>query len=590
MNKHSVLVTGALLTLASTGIASAQTANGFALDRFLPSERGSEWFVTDSLDLRGRGRMALGAVVDWAHDPLVIYDANGDKVRAPVSGQMYLHLGAAVIVADRLRLAFNLPILAVNRGDSGQVGGVLYSNSTGGGVGDLRLSGDVRLFGEYGDAFTTALGVQMYLPTGARESYASDGKVRLVPHWLAAGDIGPFTYGAMLGFDGRFQSENFAGHAFGSELMFAASAGVRVANRRVVIGPEYYTSTVVTDSGKGFFKRQTTPAELLFGAHVRTGDFQWGAGAGRGLTRGLGTPDYRVVASIAWFPEPKKPEPAPVTDRDGDGIGDAVDACPDTPGERSDDPKKNGCPKPKDRDGDGILDDDDACPDEAGVASEDPKLNGCPKPKDRDNDTILDDDDACPDEPGVPSEDPKKNGCPKPKDSDGDGITDDLDACPNEPGPANDDPKKNGCPKAVMVEGEVKILERIEFDTGKATLRPESDGVLRAVADILVQHKEIKRIQVQGHTDNRGAKAFNRTLSDKRAASVKKWLIDHGVDTSRLESKGFGQDKPIDTNETDSGRQNNRRVQFIILEKEGGAAGDVKSKDDDAKPKLDSWE
>jgi len=327
------------------------------------------------------------------------------------------------------------------------------------------------------------------------------------------------------------------------------------------------TSTVVSDSGNGFFKRATTPAELLLGAHLRTGSLQWGAGVGPGLTRGLGTPDVRVLASIAWFPEPQKPAPAPVTDRDGDGIGDAVDACPDTPGEASDDPKLNGCPAPKDRDNDGILDDDDACPDEPGVSNDDPKLNGCPRPKDRDKDTILDQDDACPDEPGVASEDPKKNGCPKPKDTDGDGITDDVDACVNDPGPANEDPKKNGCPKAIVVAGEVKILERIEFDTNKATLRPQSNEVLKAVADILEQHSEIERIQVQGHTDNRGAKGHNKTLSEKRAASVKKWLIDAGIKASRLESKGFGQEEPIDSNETDEGRQNNRRVQFIIVDK-----------------------
>jgi len=409
------------------------------------------------------------------------------------------------------------------------------------------------------------LGLQVNLPTGSRDAYASDGKVRLVPHWLTAGDIGPFTYATLVGLNGRFQSDNFAGAAFGSELLLAASAGIRFANKKAVIGPEFSTSTVVSDSGNGFFKRATTPAELLLGAHLRTGDLQWGAGFGPGLTRGVGTPDVRLLASVAWFPEPKKPEPAPVTDRDGDGVADAVDACPETPGERNEDPKLNGCPPPQDRDKDGILDDDDACPDEAGVANDDPKLNGCPKPKDRDNDTILDGDDACPDEPGVASDDPKKNGCPKPKDTDGDGIIDDLDACVNEPGPANDDPKKNGCPKAVMVAGEVKILERIEFDTNKATLRPESEGVLKAVAEILAEHKEVKRIQVQGHTDSRGVKAYNKVLSDKRAAAVKKWLIDAGIDASRLESKGFGQEQPVDTNETDSGRQNNRRVQFIIV-------------------------
>jgi outer membrane protein OmpA-like peptidoglycan-associated protein len=377
----------------------------------------------------------------------------------------------------------------------------------------------------------------------------------------------------MVGVNGRFQTENFAGAAFGTELLLAASAGIRLADKRILLGPELSTSTVVTDSGDGFLKRQSTPVELLFGGHARAGDFQFGAGFGPGLTRGLGTPEWRALASIVWFPEPAKKEVvAPVTDRDGDGIGDAVDACPDTPGEADSDPKLNGCPKPKDRDSDGITDDVDACPDEAGVASKDPKLNGCPEPKDRDNDKIIDENDACPDEFGEASDDPKKHGCPKPKDTDGDGITDDLDACVNDPGPANDDPKKNGCPKAIVVAGEVKILERIEFDNNKATLRPESDGVLRAVADTLIQHKEIKLVQIQGHTDNRGAKNYNQGLSEKRAASVKQWLIKAGVEASRLQSKGFGQDKPIDTNESDEGRQNNRRVQFIILEADKDAS------------------
>lgn len=548
-----------------TGLGQAQTAAGFAIDRYQPSERGSDWFVTDSLDFRGSGRLALGVVGDWAHRPLVIYKANGHPARAIISDQLNLHLGGSVLVADRLRLAANLPVLAVNNGGSGTVGGVLYSNNTGAAIGDLRLSADVRLLGEYGDAFTTALGVQVYLPTGSRDAYASDGKARLVPHWLVAGDIGPFAYATMVGLNGRFQSDNFAGAAFGSELLLAASAGIRFADKRILLGPELSTSTVVTDSGNGFFKRATTPVELIFGGHARVGDFQFGAGFGPGLTRGIGSPEWRALASIVWFPEPAKKEViAPVTDRDGDGIGDAVDACPDTPGEKNSDPKLNGCPP--DRDGDGILDAQDACPDVPGVKSEDPKLNGCPEPKDRDNDKILDDDDACPDEFGEASDDPKKNGCPKPKDTDGDGITDDLDACVNDPGPPNDDPKKNGCPKAIVVAGEVKILERIEFDNNKATLRPESDGVLKAVADTLTQHKEIKLVQIQGHTDNRGAKKYNQTLSEKRAAAVKQWLINAGIDASRLQSKGFGQDKPIDSNDTDEGRQNNRRVQFIILE------------------------
>jgi outer membrane protein OmpA-like peptidoglycan-associated protein len=560
------------LVIASTAAAQIPIAPGFALDRYQPSERGSDWFVTDSLDLRGNGRLAIGVVQDWAHKPLAIYDANGHYKVAPVQNQLFFHVGAAVNFASRVRLAFSLPLLASNFGTPGIVDGVIYRTREKTAIGDLRLGLDLRLFGEYGSAFTTAIGVQVHVPTGNRDSHASDGKARLVPHWLMAGDIGAFTYAAVLGFDGRFQTDNVAGTAFGPELNLAASAGIRVADKKVVIGPEFWTSTVVSDSGDGFFKAKTTPIQLILGAHARLGPVQLGAGVGPGLTRAMGTPDVRVLSSLAYFPEPPKPPPPPLpkTDRDDDGIADGVDACPDTPGEKNDDPEKNGCPPPKDRDNDKIIDDDDACPDEAGVPTDDPKTNGCPKPKDRDDDGIIDDNDACPDEYGEKTEDPKTNGCPKPKDTDGDGITDDKDACVHDAGPSNEDPKKNGCPKVVVVAGEVKIMERIEFDTGKATIRPESDGILKAVAEILTKHSEIKKIQIQGHTDNKGAKAMNKTLSEKRAASVKSWLIKAGIDGARLESKGFGQEEPIDTNDSDAGRQNNRRVQFIILEKDKG--------------------
>jgi OmpA-OmpF porin, OOP family len=568
VSKKTCLFFGAIaISLGSASSAGAQTvARGFALDRYQPSEHGSEWFVTDSLDMRGNGRLALGTVIDWAHKPLSIYDSNGNYVVAPVKNQTYLHVGASVIAANRVRFALNLPILLNNRGTTGIVDNVIYRTREKPAIGDLRLGVDVRLFGEYGSAFTTALGVQLHVPTGNRDSHASDGKTRLVPHWLVAGDIGLFTYATSVALDARFQTENVGNIPFGPELDLAVSAGLRVADKKVVIGPEFWTSTVISDSGDGFFKRKTTPIQLLFGAHARAfDDFVLGAGIGPGLTRGIGSPDFRMLGSLAYFPEPKKAEPP--SDRDGDGIIDNEDACPDTPGKPNDDPKKNGCPPPSDRDKDGIIDDDDACPDEPGVPSDDPKKNGCPKPKDRDDDGIIDDQDACPDEPGVPSDDPKKNGCPKPKDRDKDGIIDNDDACPDEPGPANPDPKKNGCPKVIVKAGEVKILERIEFDTGKATIRPESDGILQAVAETLTKHTELKRIQIQGHTDNKGTKAFNKTLSEKRAASVKKWLVKAGLDESRLESKGFGQEQPLDTNGTDEGRQNNRRVQFIIIEK-----------------------
>jgi outer membrane protein OmpA-like peptidoglycan-associated protein len=244
---------------------------------------------------------------------------------------------------------------------------------------------------------------------------------------------------------------------------------------------------------------------------------------------------------------------------------DREDACPDEPGVRSDDPAKNGCPAPKDRDGDGVIDREDACADVPGVRSDDPKKNGCPP--DRDGDGIADAEDACPDKPGVHSDDPSKNGCPG--DRDGDGVVDDEDACPDAPGERNSDPAKNGCPAARVEQGQIKILERIEFKHDSAELQPDSERILNAVQKVLSEHPEITRLSVEGHTDNVGKAKYNERLSQRRSESVMKWLVKHDIAKSRLEAHGFGMSKPIDSNDTDSGRERNRRVEFHIRAVDG---------------------
>lgn len=548
--------------------ASAQNT-GFAIDRFDPAERGSDWFAADSLDMRGHGRLMLGATGDYALKPLVLYDRNGDELRDIIKHQLFVHAGANLVLWDRLRLGANLPILAYEKGREATVMGQRFQSSQGAAIGDLRLSADVRLLGAYRDVISLALGAAVYLPTGKQEAYASDGDVRVLPRLLLAGALGNFVYAAKLGVLYRANDTSFNGAAKGTEAVAAAAIGVSTDDGKLVVGPELFGSTVITSSDAIFAKRET-PFEVALGAHYKlTDDFRIGAGVGPGLTRGFGAPKVRGLLALEWAPEPKQePLVLPPADRDHDGIFDSEDACPNEPGVRSDDPAKNGCPPPADRDHDHILDKVDACPDEPGIASDDPEKNGCPRP-DTDKDGIFDDEDACVKEPGIRTTDPTTNGCPPPKDTDKDGIFDPEDACPEAPGERNSDPKKNGCPAARVEQGQIKILERVEFENNSATLRPESDRILQAVLAVMNEHPEFTKLSVEGHTDNRGGANHNMDLSRRRAASVMKWLTDHGVDKKRLSSKGFGMTKPIDTNDTDEGRQNNRRVEFHILEKDG---------------------
>jgi outer membrane protein OmpA-like peptidoglycan-associated protein len=562
--------------MAASGLSSpagAQTAQrGFALDRFDPSERGSQWFVLESLDLRGHVRPALGLVLDYAYKPLVAYDANGSELAPIVGHQLFAHLGGSLILWERLRVAANLPVALYQQAPGGAFANAAsFQASSAQAAGDLRLGADVRLLGTYGDPATLALGAQVFLPTGSQQNFTGDGKARVQPRLMIAGDAGDLAYAAKVGVTYRAQNEPFAGSSFGTEMAWAASVGVRLAERKLLLGPELYGATTLADP----FSKTTAPTELLLGGHYDVGDFRVGLGVGPGITRGFGTPALRIVGAFEWAPGiEKKPEPAlpeEPKDRDGDGILDKDDACPDVKGVRSDDPEKNGCPLPKDRDGDGILDKDDACPDVKGIESDDPAKNGCP-PSDRDGDKILDTDDACPDEKGEKSDDPKKNGCPPPKDTDKDGIIDPEDACVTTPGPKNADPKRNGCPEARIEQGQIKILEQVQFATNSDRILSVSDTVLQAIQKILSEHPEITKIGVEGHTDNRGNAPYNKKLSQRRAASVVKWLVGHGIDVKRLSSAGFGMERPLDSNSTDDGRQRNRRVEFHIQEIDGKPA------------------
>jgi outer membrane protein OmpA-like peptidoglycan-associated protein len=160
------------------------------------------------------------------------------------------------------------------------------------------------------------------------------------------------------------------------------------------------------------------------------------------------------------------------------------------------------------------------------------------------------------------------DGCPE-KDADGDGIPDTEDACPLVPGVKNKDPKKNGCKeehtKIIETSSGIQLLEPIQFDTGKSTIKAASFPILDEVVEVLKSRGAV-RMGVYGHTDSRGAAQMNRYLSKDRARSVVNYLASHGIARNRLESDGFGPDKPIDTNETDEGRSKNRRVEFKVLE------------------------
>ena len=248
-------------------------------------------------------------------------------------------------------------------------------------------------------------------------------------------------------------------------------------------------------------------------------------------------------------------------DSDRDSVYDGLDHCEGTPfGCKVD---RNGCPL--DADGDGVCDGLDQCADTPRGATADAK--GCPV--DSDGDGVFDGLDKCEGTPAGAKVD--ASGCPI--DSDSDGVPDGLDQCPNTPSGLRVD--ANGCPITVS-EKETELLDtgvirlrNVNFDTGKATIKPESFPALDEVGAILQQYPTL-RIEVGGHTDDRGGKAMNDRLSQARSASVLSYLQQKfpTLDPAQFSAKGYGFSRPLASNRTEKGRALNRRVEFKVLNPE----------------------
>ncbi|MEP1304817.1 MAG: OmpA family protein [Balneola sp.] len=254
-------------------------------------------------------------------------------------------------------------------------------------------------------------------------------------------------------------------------------------------------------------------------------------------------------------------------DNDNDGIINSEDLCPDVAGEAS----NRGCP---DSDGDSIVDFEDACPNTAGTA----EFNGC---SDTDGDKIPDGDDLCPEVKGTSATD----GCP---DDDGDGIKNSVDLCPAFAGttefggcPDSDDDgiidKEDECPtlKGIKpnkgcpeVDAEVRkkldvIFTNLLFATNSANIDPTSLDDLDELVKIMSEDEDL-RLSIEGHTDSRGDNAYNLELSSLRAQAVKQYLVNGGISADRIKAVGYGETRPLASNDTAQGRLKNRRVELNI--------------------------
>ncbi|XXF75322.1 kelch repeat-containing protein [Myxococcaceae bacterium GXIMD 01537] len=326
------------------------------------------------------------------------------------------------------------------------------------------------------------------------------------------------------------RQENWAGLQFAPRIsvgrevgmfVLGASVGARVRSKEVEpgrdVGTELEQGLVVATRGEGLrgelalqvaesLVNPDVAVELLGGVRLPIGHgFELNALAGHGFTDIPGTPSWRVGAGIAWAHQP------PREDVCQGGRKHTPAQCPDS-----------------DDDGDSVLNTSDRCPLEAGA----PENGGCP---DQDSEG----------------------------DGDGDGVPDDADKCPNEAGVAS----QGGGPEPVKppVKEERLSLEgrRVSFAVGLSEIQGDGARVLDLVVAQLKARPDVS-VRIEGHTDNSGPEALNRTLSQERAEAVRAYLIQQGIAGSRLEARGYGPSRPVASNDTPEGRSENRRVEFII--------------------------
>jgi len=237
-------------------------------------------------------------------------------------------------------------------------------------------------------------------------------------------------------------------------------------------------------------------------------------------------------------------------DTDGDGVPDGSDTCADTP--KGAIANIEGCPT--DHDGDAVWDGLDKCPDTPKGAVVDPMDSptaGCPH--DADNDGVFDGVDGCPLTPAGATVDEK--GCPH--DSDGDKVLDGLDQCPDTPKGQKID--KEGCPRIRLDKPEAQVLQNVKFVEG-IELWPGTDAWLQLLVDAMQYWSDVT-VEIGVFTDNKGSAAANRNISQRRAEVVRGWMVQHGVDARHITIKGYGAANFIADNDTEEGRDKNRRVE-----------------------------
>ncbi|HEU0030484.1 MAG TPA: OmpA family protein [Kofleriaceae bacterium] len=601
-----------LCTLSAS--ASAQPAGDLALEPFRPAIDSRGYLTINASQTLGKNEVSFGlGSLSWGHRLLAFQSGDATySVDNIVTATLIAAYGLKLGPAD-LELGASLP-LTILSGDRGpdNLGALDNPNDDqdykldGQGIGNAGLHLKTR-FLKSSRPPGVGLGVvaSVFLPTASPERFM--GEKKLTPQLVGILD-------KEFGRERRLRMAINAGIRLRPESTFTdlGDMGAPPTNQTISAGPEipfgfgiaYAVTPQKFDVVAEVFgalplgnSEAYQPLEAIGGVKLYLARNSYlSLGGGRGLAPSKGAnPDLRAFVGIVFEPN--------LGDRDGDGLKDDVDRCPTEPEDRDDFEDEDGCPDPdndrdrildvddkcplipenyngfqdadgcpdgtaNDRDGDKIDDTVDKCPDEPEDYDGFQDDDGCPD-NDNDNDKILDVDDLCPDTPEDWDKFEDEDGCPD-TDNDKDRILDVNDRCPNEKEVYNGVDDTDGCPDRgpVIDKGsQLVILEPINFEFNKAVIKSDSFHILDAVVASLKGNPDITLVEVAGHTDERGDDAYNLDLSIRRAAAVKQYLIEHGVEDKRLESQGYGETQPVEKAHTEAAWAKNRRVDFLILKR-----------------------
>ena len=550
----AALIAAAALLVSSPRQAEAQ-AKYFYLDRLQLGGTPEDGFTVWRPDFGKETSVYAAIAAGYALNPLratTVTDVRrvSSRIDTPIQNLLITYGFAASV-------GISLPVAVLQTVSDPAKDGVGAGFGSGVAAYDVRLDARFQLYQNNERTFRLGLFGAVFTGTGKQDSFASDGIVTGMVLGSLDGNVGPLIISGMVGPD--FRPKRGIGGSngdlwIGNELRYAAGVFVPMRDGAARVGVELWGSLGISTDPNGdstFLDARNSTVEWLAQGRFALNDsntMYMQAGAGTRLSAGYGSADFRALAMFGGNYAPqdsgirqtaKRRGPIHIAgplDTDADGYPDAIDKCIEIPEDGIEPTPYDGCPA-LDRDNDGVGDAVDDCPED---------------PEDRDG--ILDED-----------------GCPE-TDADRDSILDVEDACPLKPGLRSPNPKENGCPTTTRYEedtGEIILLQPIQFRTGKATIKPVSFPILDEVVAI-VQSNPGSRLAVHGHTDSRGGRRMNLRLSRARAESVVAYLESQGVDAKRMDSAGFGPDRPVDTNSTAAGRAHNRRVEFKLLN-----AGDV---------------